>query len=138
MEVLTTDGEVMTETDRNSSIVTTWTVTPDGQRCRVRIETRWRGARGIGGFFERLFAPRVMRKIYAVAKQSSAMRIVFPEGENDAVLRAAQICADESLCRPILLGRPDFILDSIADLCEEQIYAELVSAATPSQQPAAA
>ncbi len=58
-------GRVMTETDRNSSIVTTWTVTPDGQRCRVRIETRWRGARGIGGFFERLFAPRVLRKIYA-------------------------------------------------------------------------
>ena len=58
-------GRVITESDRNSSIVTTWTVTPEGQRCRVRIETRWRGARGIGGFFERLFAPRVLRKIYA-------------------------------------------------------------------------
>jgi hypothetical protein len=58
-------GRVITESDRNSSIVTTWTVTPAGDTCRVRIETRWRGAQGIGGFFERLFAPRVLRKIYA-------------------------------------------------------------------------
>jgi hypothetical protein len=31
----------------------------------VRIETRWQGARGIGGFFERLFAPRFLRRLYA-------------------------------------------------------------------------
>ena len=37
---------------------------PRGDSCQVRIETRWRGARGIGGFFERLFAPRVLRRIY--------------------------------------------------------------------------
>src|SRR4051794_14985740 len=58
-------GRVLVETDRDSSIVTTFTVTPEGERCRVRIETRWNGARGIGGFFERLFAPRVMRRVYA-------------------------------------------------------------------------
>jgi hypothetical protein len=57
-------GRVLTEADRNSSIVTTWTVTPTGDTCRVRIETRWRGARGIGGFFERLFAPRMLRRVY--------------------------------------------------------------------------
>jgi hypothetical protein len=27
--------------------------------------TAWEGAGGIGGLFERLFAPRVMRRIYA-------------------------------------------------------------------------
>jgi hypothetical protein len=31
----------------------------------VEISTRWEGAGGIGGFFERLFAPRVMRGMYA-------------------------------------------------------------------------
>jgi hypothetical protein len=45
--------------------VTTFTVTPDGQTSTVRIETTWQGAGGIGGFFERTFAPRVMQKMYA-------------------------------------------------------------------------
>jgi hypothetical protein len=58
-------GRVLTESDRESSLVTTWTVTPQGQDCRVRIETRWQGAGGVGGVFERLFAPRVLRGIYA-------------------------------------------------------------------------
>jgi hypothetical protein len=31
----------------------------------VRISTTWEGSSGVGGFFERLFAPRVMRGIYA-------------------------------------------------------------------------
>jgi hypothetical protein len=30
----------------------------------VRVETRWQGAGGVGGVFERLFAPRVLRGIY--------------------------------------------------------------------------
>jgi hypothetical protein len=45
--------------------VTTWTVEPEGAGSRVQISTTWAGAGGIGGFFERLFAPRVMRRIYA-------------------------------------------------------------------------
>jgi hypothetical protein len=31
----------------------------------VRIRTTWQGAGGIGGFFERTFAPRAMRSLYA-------------------------------------------------------------------------
>jgi hypothetical protein len=31
----------------------------------MQISTTWEGAGGIGGFFERLLAPRVMRGIYA-------------------------------------------------------------------------
>jgi hypothetical protein len=58
-------GRVLTESDQLSSAVTTFTVTPEGPGCRVRIETRWQGAAGVGGFFERLFAPRVLRRIYA-------------------------------------------------------------------------
>lgn len=58
-------GRVLTESDSQSSLVTSFTVTPDGAGSRVRIETTWDGAGGVGGFFERLFAPRAMRGIYA-------------------------------------------------------------------------
>lgn len=58
-------GRVMTESDTNSSLVTTWTVAPENGVSRVGISTTWDGAGGVGGFFERLFAPRVMRSIYA-------------------------------------------------------------------------
>jgi hypothetical protein len=58
-------GRVLTESDTGSSLVTTFTVTPRGEASQVRISTSWDGAGGIGGFFERRFAPRVMRGIYA-------------------------------------------------------------------------
>lgn len=58
-------GRVLTESDTNSSLVTTFTVTPQDGASRVQISTTWEGAAGIGGFFELMFAPRVMRSIYA-------------------------------------------------------------------------
>jgi hypothetical protein len=58
-------GRVLTESDTASSLVTTTTVTPQGSGSLVQITTTWDGAGGIGGVFERLFAPRVMRGIYA-------------------------------------------------------------------------
>ena len=57
-------GRVLTESDMNSSAVTTFTVSPQGGASLVRISTAWDGAGGIGGFFERMFAPRVLRAIY--------------------------------------------------------------------------
>ena len=59
-----TDGELV-EKDRNSSMVTTWRVTPAGEgRSRVVVTTTWTGAGGIGGFFERTFAPKGLGRIY--------------------------------------------------------------------------
>src|SRR6202035_5682628 len=58
-------GRVLTESDTGSSLVTTTTVAPRGGASLVRICTTWDGAGGIGGLFERVFAPRVMRAIYA-------------------------------------------------------------------------
>ena len=57
-------GRVLTESDTGSSLVTTFTVSAHGAGSLVRIETTWNGASGIGGFFERAFAPRAMRAIY--------------------------------------------------------------------------
>lgn len=51
------------ETDANSTMVTTWQVTPAGEGSQVNATTSWQGAGGVGGFFERLFAPRAMASI---------------------------------------------------------------------------
>lgn len=58
-------GRVLTESDSGSSLVTTFTVTPEGDGCRVGITSAWDGAGGVGGLFERLFAPGTLRRIYA-------------------------------------------------------------------------
>lgn len=59
-------GRVLTESDTGSSLVTTFTVEEAGPRSsHVRIETTWQGAGGVGGFFEKRFAPVALRRIYA-------------------------------------------------------------------------
>jgi ribosome-associated toxin RatA of RatAB toxin-antitoxin module len=59
-------GRVVTETDQDSSLVTNFTVKPlSADSCRVLISTSWDGAGSVGGFFERRFAPRAMRRLYA-------------------------------------------------------------------------
>lgn len=66
-EITVTSPEegVLVETDANSSMVTTYTVVgSDDGHASVVIETQWNGAGGIGGFFERTFAPKAMTKIY--------------------------------------------------------------------------
>ncbi|MGV9315807.1 SRPBCC family protein [Streptomyces sp. NPDC003691] len=59
-----TDGQLV-EKDRNSSMVTTWTVTPAGEgKSKAVVTSVWNGAGGIGGFFERTFAPKGLARIY--------------------------------------------------------------------------
>ncbi|MCE9568538.1 MAG: NADP-dependent malic enzyme, partial [Rhodocyclales bacterium] len=55
----------------------------------------------------------LMRPVFAAAKKKPA-RVVFCEGEDERVLRAAQTVCDEGLARPILIGRPDVVEKSIA------------------------
>ena len=57
-------GRIRTESDTGSSLETKTTVTPQDGGCLVRFSTTWEGAGGIGGFFERLFAPQAMRGLY--------------------------------------------------------------------------
>ena len=55
----------LVETDRNSSMVTTWTVLAEGTGgSTVKVRTTWDGAGGIGGFFERTFAPKGLGRVY--------------------------------------------------------------------------
>lgn len=65
VDVETPDDGTIVERDANSSMVTTWTVTSEGtNRSTVRVVTTWNGASGIGGFFERTFAPKGLRRIH--------------------------------------------------------------------------
>jgi malate dehydrogenase (oxaloacetate-decarboxylating)(NADP+) len=50
----------------------------------------------------------VMRPVFAAAKAKPG-RVVYAEGEDERVLRAAQVAVDEGLARPILVGRPAVI-----------------------------
>ena len=59
-------GRTVIEKDANSTLVTNWTVAPAGAAgSSVTVKTTWNGAAGIGGFFERSFAPIGLRKIQA-------------------------------------------------------------------------
>ncbi len=50
----------------------------------------------------------IMRTLINKAK-ASPKRIVFPEGEEEKVLRAAHLLVDEGIAKPILLGDPEEI-----------------------------
>jgi malate dehydrogenase (oxaloacetate-decarboxylating)(NADP+) len=50
----------------------------------------------------------VMKPIFERAR-ANPQRIVFADGEDERVLRAAQTLIDEELCRPILVGRRETI-----------------------------
>jgi malate dehydrogenase (oxaloacetate-decarboxylating)(NADP+) len=50
----------------------------------------------------------IMKPLFAQAK-TAAKRVVYAEGEDERVLRATQVVAEEGLARPILIGRPAVI-----------------------------
>ncbi len=54
-----------------------------------------------------------MKPIYTAAKRGLKKRVAYSEGEEERVLRAAQIVADEGLARPTLIGRPSVIAERI-------------------------
>lgn len=58
----------------------------------------------------------VMQPVFAAAVVSSKKRIAYAEGEDDRVLRAAQVIVDEGIGIPILVGRTASIEDKIRSL----------------------
>ena len=57
--------EGLFERDQDSTFVSNWTVDPAATGSSVTLEASWDGAGGVGGFFERLFAPMALRRTYA-------------------------------------------------------------------------
>ncbi|MBI5217025.1 MAG: NADP-dependent malic enzyme [Ignavibacteriae bacterium] len=64
----------------------------------------------------RLGKHREVMRFFIHKAQSEPKRIVFPEGEEEKILRAAQIIVDENIATPILLGSRTLIHQRINDL----------------------
>ena len=54
-----------------------------------------------------------MKPIFTAAKAATKKRVAYAEGEEERVLRAAQIVVDEKIARPTLIGRPAIIAQRI-------------------------
>lgn len=54
-----------------------------------------------------------MKPIFTAAKAAAKKRVAYSEGEEERVLRAAQIVVDERIARPTLIGRPAIIAQRI-------------------------
>ncbi len=71
----------------------------------------------------------IMRYLINKAK-TDPKRIAFPEGDNEKILRAAQILLDEGIAKPILIGNSDKIREKIAGLGLEMVGATIVDTET--------
>ena len=54
-----------------------------------------------------------MKPIFDAARAAPRKRVAYAEGEEERVLRAAQIVVDEGIARPTLIGRPAIIAQRI-------------------------
>ncbi len=64
----------------------------------------------------RLGKSREMMRIVINKARRDPRRVVFPEGENDRILRACQILSDDHIAHPILIGNPDVIRARMKEL----------------------
>ena len=51
----------------------------------------------------------VMKPIFSAARTAATKRVIYADGEDERVLRAAQVVIEEGLAAPILIGRPHVI-----------------------------
>ncbi len=77
----------------------------------------------------RLGKSREVMRFFIHKAQQAPKRVVFPEGEEEKILRAAQIIVDEKIAQPILLGHHDTIRQKIAELGLELEGVEVVDPA---------
>jgi malate dehydrogenase (oxaloacetate-decarboxylating)(NADP+) len=80
----------------------------------------------------RLGKSREIMRTFIHKAQAEPKRIVFPEGEEEKILRAAQLIIDEKIAKPILLGSRTLIQQRIADLGLDLTGAEIVN---PGKSP---
>ncbi|MEO9337848.1 NADP-dependent malic enzyme [Mesorhizobium sp. SB112] len=51
----------------------------------------------------------VMKPVFEAARIAPAKRVIFADGEDERVMRAAQVVIEEGIAKPILVGRPNVI-----------------------------
>jgi malate dehydrogenase (oxaloacetate-decarboxylating)(NADP+) len=54
-----------------------------------------------------------MKPIFQAARRAAKKRVAYAEGEEERILRAAQIVVDEGVARPTLIGRPAIIAQRV-------------------------
>ncbi len=64
----------------------------------------------------RLGKSREIMRFFIHKAQRISKKIVFPEGEESKILRAAQIIVDEGIAKPVLIGDTEMIVQNIVDL----------------------
>jgi malate dehydrogenase (oxaloacetate-decarboxylating)(NADP+) len=80
----------------------------------------------------RLGKSREVMRFFIHKAQNDPKRIVFPEGEENKILRAAQIIVDERIATPILLGNKLMIQAKIAEMSLDLAGVEVIE---PSDSP---
>ena len=75
----------------------------------------------------RLGKSREVSRFFIHKAQHEPKRIVFPEGEEEKILRAAHILLDENIAKPILLGSRSFIRQRVSELGLDLEGAEFVN-----------
>jgi malate dehydrogenase (oxaloacetate-decarboxylating)(NADP+) len=73
-----------------------------------------------------------MRAVFSAAKRGRRTRIVYPDGEEERMLRAAQIIINEGLTRPILIGRPDVISARLQRIGSKLVAAPISRSSIPN------
>jgi len=76
----------------------------------------------------------VMKPVFDRAHQDPK-RVIYAEGEDSRILRAAQVVVDEQLAEPILIGRPDVIEKRIERLGLRLRLGEDVAYINPHSDP---
>ncbi|MCV3241396.1 NADP-dependent malic enzyme [Mesorhizobium sp. ZC-5] len=51
----------------------------------------------------------VMKPVFSAAKAAATKRVIYADGEDERVLRAAQVVLEEGTAEPILIGRPHVV-----------------------------
>ncbi len=65
---------------------------------------------------ERLGSGMRLRRYIINKAKAAPKRLVFPEGEEATILRAAAVICDEAIGQPILIGRPEIIDKKVQEL----------------------
>ncbi|WP_265518760.1 NADP-dependent malic enzyme [Nitratireductor luteus] len=51
----------------------------------------------------------IMKPVFSAAKAAGRKRVIYADGEDERVLRAAQVVLEEGIAEPVLIGRPQVI-----------------------------
>ena len=95
------------------------TVSPAVAEAAMQTGVATRPITDLSGYRARLarfvyHSGTVMQPVFAAATQRLC-RIAYAEGEDERVLRAAQVAVDERLAHPVLIGRPEVVKQRIGE-----------------------